>query len=826
MPCRFETAHLRQSATLLLAALSFLYLGCDGDSGGAAPTATSIAASPTPTGAPPTPPARAPGAFERTEERANCDDFEVLRQPYFGDLHVHTALSADAHIYGTRVGPTQAYAFARGAEISLSDDDEAQTRRAHIDRSLDFAAVTDHSEFFGEVQLCTTPGSLVYDIEMCRLLRQVEVPDQRVPVTARWLFPAGVANPPRSHAFCNMPGVDCDAAAVSVWQEIQAAAEAAYDRSAACSFTSFVGYEHTASPAGRHLHRNVIFRNHHVPSFAASQLETAGGGIPQGLWSAIEADCLNTGEGCDAVIIPHNSNLSGGQQFVDPADGAEARRRQHLEPLVEVHQQKGNSECRFDRIAGAGAGTEDELCTFEQLLQPHELPGTQPPTIDKYPQRNLVRNALKEGLRQEEQLGANAFKMGLIGSTDTHNGAAGNVDEPTWEGAQGNTDASPERQISDNLRDNPGGLAVAWAEENSRDSIFSALRRRETYATSGTRPLVRFFAGALGDLSCADPAFVDRAYRSGTPMGGDVGTVSGAAPTFAILAFKDPGTATAPGTDLQRAQIVKGWVDGAGETHEKVFDVAGNDDNGAGVDPVTCEPSGHGAAQLCTVWTDPEFDASQRAFYYVRLLENPTCRWSTRVCLQAGIDPFSPDCAAQAANADARFANCCLTRSGDAFLAPTIQERAWTSPIWYRPEAIAALSGNVKFGGGRAKDVLELDLRVGTLPADLNLRDTGLTLKLRDNDEIYRLQVPPGALRETGGTLTLDEQTAQSLGLAAASIELGPGRAMRLRLETDPTDLGRADRIDHFVELSLAAGTYEANYARLWSLDGDALVTD
>src|SRR5262245_23719309 len=228
--------------------------------------------------------------WQRTETREPCAAVAPLRQPFFGDLHVHTRFSADAYIFGTRVGPRDAYDFARGGTIPVADTNEAQTRSATIDRQLDFMAVTDHSELFGEVDRCTTPGSPAFDVMTCQLLRRVEhtSPDE-FNTTVQWLFPLGIPNPPRSLPFCTTtPGVDCDAASISVWQEIQAAAEEAYDRTAACRFTTFVGYEHTCSPLGRHRHRNVIFRNGHVPPFAPSQLDTFQDGDLQGLWKAIE----------------------------------------------------------------------------------------------------------------------------------------------------------------------------------------------------------------------------------------------------------------------------------------------------------------------------------------------------------------------------------------------------------------------------------------------------------------------------------------------------------------------------------------------------------
>ncbi|MEE8311989.1 MAG: DUF3604 domain-containing protein [Candidatus Binatia bacterium] len=767
-----------------------------------------------------------PPPWERTETRAACGDFTTLRTPFFGDLHIHTAVSADSYIYGTRVDPRDAYAFAIGATIPLADDDELQTRSATIDRPLDFAAVTDHSEWFGEVDLCTTPSSPAYDDPVCQLLRAVDDPNDRFLTIVQWQFVAGIPEPPPHLPLCDAAGVDCEAAAISVWQDLQDAAEGAYDRSGACSFTTFVGFEHTQSPSGAHQHRNVIFRNHVVPPFAVNTMDTIAGGSPQGVWSAIEDDCLDAGQGCDAVIIPHNTNLSNGQSWTDPIDAADARRRQDIEPLAEIFQVKAGSECRFDRLAGVGSMSADELCTFEQRPEASQIPNQPIPSIGEYPPRNLVRNALKDGLMFEEWLGVNPFKLGFIASTDNHNGTAGNTEEIDWEGSEGNADASPMRRVEDRLRTNPGGLAVVWAEENSRDAIFSALRRRETYATSGTRPVLRFFGGRLRGVSCDSADMVARAYERGTPMGGQLGPVRGnRSPKFVVSALKDPGPAIRPGTDLQRIQIIKGWVDASGQTHEKVFDVAGDPNNGAGVNPNTCAPTGTGAAELCTVWEDPDFDPEMRSFYYARVLENPTCRWSTLVCKDSGVDPFAADCDDQAAAVGPGFENCCLTEAEDPFHERVIQERAWSSPIWYRPDDVARLRASVSFGSPPGTDTLTLRAQMGRLPSGFHPDTEALTVTLRDDDAIYEVTIPAGTLQRNGSAQTylLRDSTGAVGGLRKVRLKILAGGKAVLKLRTVAMDLSNADRSDHFVELRLETGLYSATQPRMWHVRGNTL---
>ncbi|MCB1842349.1 MAG: DUF3604 domain-containing protein, partial [Halioglobus sp.] len=423
------------------------------------------------------------------------------------------------------------------------------------------------------------------------------------------------------------------------------------------------------------------------------------------LWQLLREQCIEGDTGCDVLAIPHNSNLSRGLMFPDPRSPREARDRLFFEPLVELVQHKAASECRFDRLAGAGVDTEDELCDFEQAAADNlSMLGTvmgkvrteaaAPVGVDAFGRRNMVRNALKDGLALERDTGINPFRMGFIGSTDTHSAIPGGTEEANYPGHLGRRDAGY-RNVQDHFFDNPGGLAVVWAEENARDSIFTGMRNRETYATSGTRPIVRFFAGKAypADL-CEDPNMVARAYAGGVPMGGELAAPL-ESPAFLVSAVKDAGSRGRPGLDLDRVQVIKGWLDDEGNTHERVVSVAGGGQSGAGVDPQSCAPTGSGHASLCTVWRDPQYDPAQAAFYYVRVLENPSCRWSTLQCQAAGVNPLADDCPAQAAARNAQMAdagvigdvysNCCLDPGAEPFYSPVIQERAWTSPIWINP---------------------------------------------------------------------------------------------------------------------------------------------
>jgi hypothetical protein len=603
-----------------------------------------------------------------------CAARDPLRRPLFGDLHVHTAFSFDAATLGVRNTPADAYRFARGEEVGLQPFDAAgrPLRTARLERPLDFAAVTDHAELLGETRMCQTAGSAGFDALICRISR-------RWPLLAYILVNSRMLNisDPERYAFCGEAGRACIEAADGPWREIQAAAAAAQDASGACRFTSFVGYEWSGAPGGYMIHRNVIFRNERVPARPVSYVEDRR---PEDLWRKLEAECIHAGDGCDALAIPHNSNLSAGTLFAleggAPPEQARAaaERRAALEPLIEVMQHKGDSECRVEPLGG---GSADELCAFEKLpfttMTSQRFPFLWEPAAPGA----YVREALGRGLVQQAEIGANPFKYGIIASTDTHMGTPGAVGERDFAGgaAGGDTSQVAVPAIPDAIWFNPGGLAAVWAEENSREAIFGALRRRETFGTSGPRIAVRFFGGfdLPADL-CGAADFAARGYAAGVPMGGDLSAApEGGAPSFAVWALRDPGSATRPGVPLQRVQIVKVWEDGR-SAHERVFDVAGAADAGADVDAATCEPRGPGAEQLCATWQDPDFDPERPALWYARVVENPSCRWLTLQCRARGVDCADPT------SVPAELAACC-----DERVPMTLQERAWTSPIWYAP---------------------------------------------------------------------------------------------------------------------------------------------
>ncbi len=609
-------------------------------------------------------------AFERTETREPCADFDPLRRPFFGDTHVHTSLSFDAAGQGTRAGPREAYRFARGEPLGIQPyaDDGSPSELVQLRRPLDFAMVSDHSDLLGETQMCATPGLPGYDSWICTVFRRWPLLGYAL-INSRY----GMERPTRM-SFCGPDARICLEAADGPWKIIQTAAEEAYDRTASCTFTTFVGYEWTGMPGMANIHRNVVFRNERVQQHPTTFVENPTGEL---LWTKLEEECLDGDRGCDVIAIPHNSNVSKGLMFRieneagQPIDQADALRRSKLETLVEVTQHKGDSECRPDGLS------RDELCGYEKLPYP-SLDGEARPGTQSIPPRVHAREALTEGLVQHARIGANPFRFGLIGSTDTHLGTPGLVDEDQFPGhAAGPITRRMEiPALPDSPRYNPGGLAVLWAEENSRDALFEAMRRREAYGTSGPRIVTRFFGGwdYPPDL-CDAPDLVARGYAQGVPMGGELGPLpaSSSKPRFLIAGWQDAGTADRPGTPLERLQVIKSWVDDAGP-HEKVYDVARAPGPIGTVDLATCELGAEGAPSLCTVWEDPDFAATEHAMYYVRVVESPSCRWLQFVCNAKGVECGDPTTVQDG------LEPCC-----DDTSAKTLQERAWTSPIWYTP---------------------------------------------------------------------------------------------------------------------------------------------
>jgi hypothetical protein len=638
----------------------------------AAPMPPSLAPAPAPDAPPPqkplAPPVTEPGSTDPGAPHTRCASWTATRRPLFGDLHVHTALSFDANSLGVRGMPADAYRFAKGEEVGLQPYTASGSPRRHVklERPLDFAAVTDHAELLGELYLCQTPNSSGYDSLICRLQRRWPLMAY-IFVSSRML---NVTDPVR-YGFCGEKGELCRLAAAGPWETIRSAAEGAYDRTAACSFTSFIAYEWSGGPGGNMTHRNVLFADDKAPELPVSFVDAPTGEL---LWDGLERECAKTG--CRFLTIPHNSNLSNGVLFGTEIKSAdEAKRRRELDPILEVMQHKGDSECR--------GGAADEYCSFEKLPfsrmeeQPFEWRWQQPEGT------SFAREILAKGLEYEAKLGVNPYRLGLISATDTHLATPGLVDEKSYpgHGAGGDTSRVEVPVVADSLFFNPGGLAGVWAEENTRESIWAAIQRREVYSTSGPRIVVRFFGGfGYADGMCASERFAEDGYAGGVAMGGELASpvgkpgelaaVAGGKPVFAVSALQDAGTEASPGTPLERVQIVKMWLDGS-EVKEKVFDVAVSPAGIAELDTSTCEPVKKGSASLCGQWTDAEWDASKSSVYYARVLEQPSCRWTGHLCAKVKADCSNEDSIPEG------FEFCCSDT-----IAKVQRERALTSPIW------------------------------------------------------------------------------------------------------------------------------------------------
>lgn len=632
--------------------------------------------------APPWNPPAAQASSTPAAPRSPCADREPLRRAWFGDLHVHTGYSMDARSRGMLGTVEDAYRYARGEEIGLGpfDAERAGMRRVRIETALDFAAVTDHAEWMGEVVVCTEPDSPAYASQECRAFRGEAETAGSISTMFGGSMPLLnlVGFRDRRAAVCGPGNTWCRDGLLSAWTQTQAMAERFYDRSSDCSFTSFHGYEYSNSPGRSKVHRNVIFRNERVPELPVSSLEQ---GDPLGLWEQLDALCNDAEGDCEAIAIPHNPNVSNGRLFRIPWRSApleeqrrQARLRARLEPVVEMMQVKGESECKAGMWNVFG---EDELCDFEKL---RIAEGAAEDCEDDYgtgavfglgcqSRLDFARYALIEGMVEESRIGVNPYRFGFAGSTDSHNASPGDVSEGDFDGCCADTDNTVQLRLDSGeafanrtpAARNPGGLMGVWAEENSRDALFDAMRRREVFATSGPRIRPRLFVGEKLPDSICGGEMVAEGYRLGVPMGGVITDRLDGSPVFAAAVSADPD-----GGLLQRLQLVKVWHDGEGGFHQSVVDIAGDADNGASVDTRTCAVSGPGEMQVCATWRDPDFDPDQPVAWYLRVLENPSCRWSWRQCLSLPEGERPSTCS-------------------DPAIPRVIQERAWSSPVWYAP---------------------------------------------------------------------------------------------------------------------------------------------
>ena len=574
-----------------------------------------------------------------------------LNNVYFGDLHIHTNISSDAYLFGNRLDMDTAYRFAKGETGATLRTGEY----VEISRPLDFAALTDHAETFGRRQACESPGASDVARAACD---QLEVPsligfmqlrqraEQRPPVRPMAVFND---NPKLERSY-----------AAETWQQVQMAANRHYEPG---RFTTFAAYEYSpAMPDRGKNHRNIVFRGSDVPKYAVSSFDAIS---EIELWRQLEATCTAD---CQFLTIPHNMNKTWGLAFAgETIDGVayaeeDWKLRERNEPLVEMFQIKGSSECSM--MFGAG----DEECGFEQFLPPCAK-GQETSCL---PTTSMARDGLRIGLELEDEIGVNPLEFGMVGSTDTHNSNPGDTEEWDYRGATSFASSPAARRMSpDNVtgirNNNPGGLAAVWAPENTREALFDAMKRKEVYATSGTRIVLRMFAGFELPADIAETADLTAAYEHGTPMGGRLNAISagGNAVSLFVWATQDPISAP-----LARIQIVKGWIEN-GESHEAVYDVACG---GSALNPTTakCAPNGAtvdlsdcswdttvGASDLKATWTDPDFDSAEDAFYYARVVQNPTCRWTTYDSLRLGLAPL----------ADSHT---------------TVSEMAWGSPVWVK----------------------------------------------------------------------------------------------------------------------------------------------
>jgi len=591
-------------------------------------------------------------------------------RPYFGDTHLHTSYSMDAGAFGARLTPRDAYVFAKGHEVVSSTG-----QKVKLSRPLDFLVVTDHSDGFGFFPLIFAGTPDIMADPQGRKWHDMIMSGQGAAAALDIIVNFGKGT--ISKAILPVPGTPAYRGA---WDDTIKAAEEANDPG---RFTAFIGYEWTSNTGGNNLHRNVIFRDN---GDKASEIEPyttqkpLGSDNPRDLWKWLAAYEQNTGG--QVLAIAHNGNLSNGRMFPmvesftgKPVDREYVETRAKWERLYEATQIKGDGETH------PLLSPNDEFANFERWDKGN-LDLTVAKTKDML-EYEYARAALRNGLKLEKELGTNPYKFGMVGSTDSHTGLA-TADEDNFYGKASNAEPSASRAMHPFVQKNPmtgleimgwetsaSGYVGVWAKENTRESLFDAMQRKETFATTGPRMVVRFFGGwdfQPRDANTREPA--DAGYAKGVPMGGDLKSApAGKSPTFLVAAMKDP-----LGANLDRIQVVKGWLDAKGDTHEHVYDVAWSD-------PAHRKPGADGkvpavgntvdlknatwtdtigASDLIAVWKDPQFDPKQSAFYYVRVLQIPTPRWTAY---------------------DARYFNVQMGKE----VTMQLQDRAYSSPIWYTP---------------------------------------------------------------------------------------------------------------------------------------------
>ena len=597
-------------------------------------------------------------------------------RPFFGDTHVHTSFSMDAGAFGCRLGPRDAYRFAKGEEVISSTG-----QRAKLSRPLDFIAVTDHSDGFGFFPrlLSGDPKMLSYP----QGRKWYDMIQSGKGAQAAFEIIGGFSQGQIAEGLIPLPGSDAYRGA---WQETYEAADEANEPG---KFTAFIGFEWTSNTGGNNLHRNVIFRENALRASLVEPFITQkplGSDNPRDLWKWMAMCEEKTGS--EVLAIAHNGNLSNGRMFpiIESFTGKKidreyAENRTRWEPLYECTQIKGDGETH------PFLSPNDEFANFERWDKGNlDLSELKKPEMLEF---EYARSALKNGLMMEAELGVNPYKFGLIGSTDTHTALA-TADSDNFFGKHSGAEPSATRALHPFVKAPSGavimgweqtasGYAGVWATENTRAALFDAMKRRETYATTGPRMIVRFFGGwdfEPNDANTRMPARVG--YTKGVPMGGDLpplpsdgrgaGGEGKKSPTFLVAALKDP-----IGANLDRLQVIKGWLGKDGKTEERIYDVAVSGGRQIGADgrckasvgntvdvPNATWSNSIGATELITVWKDPDFDPSLRAFYYVRVIEIPTPRWTAY---------------------DAKYFGLTLPKE----IPMTTTERAYTSPIWYTP---------------------------------------------------------------------------------------------------------------------------------------------